>query len=41
MINSIIVFHLSKLSKAKFSILCDVIILARQQGEIEVDHSWD
>ena len=37
-IGSIIIFHLSKLGKAKFSILCDVIFLARQQ-KFEVDHS--
>ena len=29
---SIITFHLSKLSKVKFSILCDVIFLVRLQG---------
>ena len=29
-----IIFHPSKLWKAKFSILCDVIFLVRLQGEI-------
>ena len=40
-IDNVIVFHLSKLWKAKFSMLCDVIILVRQQGKFEVDHSWE
>ena len=38
---STIVFHSSKLLKAKFSILCDVIFLARLQGKFEIDHSWE
>ena len=40
-IGSIIIFHMSKLWKAKFSILCDVIFLVRLQGKFEVDHSWE
>ena len=40
-IGSIIIFHLSKRWKAKFSILCDVIFLVKLQGKFEVDHSWD
>ena len=36
---SIIFFHLSKLWKVKFSILCDVIFLVRLQGKFEIDHS--
>ena len=38
-IGSIIIFHLSKLWKAKFFILCDVIFLVRLQGKFEIDHS--
>ena len=37
---SIIIFHLSKLWKAKFLILCDVIFLVRLQGEFEIYHFW-
>ena len=37
----IMIFHLSKLSKAKFFILCDVILLVRLQGKIDIDHSWE
>ena len=33
-------FHLSKLWKAKFFILCDVIFLVRLQGKFDIDHSW-
>ena len=40
-IGSIIIFHLSKLLKAKFFILCDVIFLVRLQGKFEIDHSWE
>ena len=36
-----IIFHLSKLWKAKLSILCDVIFLVRLQGKLEIDHSWE
>ena len=36
-----IIFHLSKLWKAKFFILCDVIFLVRPQGKFETDHSWE
>ena len=38
-IGSIILFHLSKLWKDKFFILCDVIFLVRLQGKFEVDRS--
>ena len=38
-IASIIVFHLSKLWRATFSILCDVISLMRLQGEFECDRA--
>ena len=38
-IGSVIIFHLTKLWKAKFSILCDVIFLVRLQGKLEIDHS--
>ena len=38
---SIIIFHLSKLWKARFSILCDVILLVRHQGKFNIDHSWE
>ena len=34
-----IIFHLSKLWKAKFFILCDVVFLVRLQGKFEIDHS--
>ena len=37
----IIIFHLSKLWKAKFSIQCDVIFLVRLQGKFDIDHSWE
>ena len=40
-IGSVIIFHLSKLWKAKFSLLCDVIFLERLQGNLEIDHPWD
>ena len=40
-IGSTIIFHLSKLWKAKFSILCDVIFLVRLQGKFDIDHSWE
>ena len=35
---SIIIFHLSKVWKAKFFILCDVIFLVRLQGKFDIDH---
>ena len=38
-IGSIITFHLSKLWKAKFFILCDVLFLVRLQEKFEIDHS--
>ena len=38
-IGSKITFHLRKLWKAKFSILCDVIFLVSLQGKFEIDHS--
>ena len=37
-IGSIIIFHLSKLWKAKFFILCNVIFLVRLQGKFDIDH---
>ena len=40
-IGSIIIFLLSKLWKAKFFILCDVIFLVRLQGNFEIDHSCE
>ena len=40
-IGSIIVFHVSKPWKAKFSILRDVILLVRLQGKFDIDHSWE
>ena len=40
-IRSIITFHLSKLWKVKFSILCDVIFLVSLQGNFDIDHSWE
>ena len=38
---SSIIFHLSMLRKAKFSIQCDVLFLVRLQGKFEFDHSWE
>ena len=38
-IGSIIIFHLSKLWKAEFLILCDEIFLVRLQEKFEIDHS--
>ena len=38
-IGSIIIFHLSKLWKTKFSTLRDAIFLLRLQGKFEIDHS--
>ena len=40
-IGSIIVFHLRKLWKAKFFILCDVIFLERVQKKFEIAHHWE
>ena len=40
-IGSVIIFHLSKLWKAKFSILRDVIFLVRLQEKFDIDHSWE
>ena len=40
-IGSIIIFHLSKLWKVKFFILCDVVFLVRLQGKFGIDHSWE
>ena len=40
-IDSIIIYHLSKLWNAKFSIMCGVIVLVRVQEKFEVDHSWE
>ena len=39
-IDSIIIFHLSKLWKVKFFILCDVTFLVRLQEKFEIDYSW-
>ena len=36
-----IIFYLSKLWKAKFFILCDVIFLVGLQGKFLNDHSWE
>ena len=38
---NIIIFHLSKLWKAKFFILCGAIFLVRLRGKFEIDHSWE
>ena len=38
-IGNIIIFHLTKLRKAKFSILRGVIFLVRLQGKLELEHS--
>ena len=40
-IGSITIFHRSKLWKAKFSILCDVILVVGLQGNFNSDHSWE
>ena len=48
-IGSIIIFHVSKLRKAKFFILCGVmfsaVIVSGEEKEnlksIEIDHSWE
>ena len=40
-IGSITIFDLSKLWKAKFSILCDVIFVVRLQGKFDSDQSWE
>ena len=36
----ILIFNLSKLWKATFFILCDVIFMVRLQEKFEIDHSW-
>ena len=36
-----IIFHLSKLCKAKFSLLCDVIFLVGLEGKFDIDHSQE
>ena len=36
-----IIFHPSKLWKAKFFILYDAIFLVRLQGKFQLDHSWE
>ena len=38
-IGHIVISHQSKLWKAKFSILCDVIFLVRLQGKFDIEHS--
>ena len=40
-IGSIIIFHLSRLWKDKFFILCDVIFLVRLQEKFDIDHFWE
>ena len=35
------IFHLSKLWKATFSILCDVTFLVRLRWKFDIDHSWE
>ena len=40
-IGSITIFHLSKLWKAKFLILCDVIFLVRPQDKFEINQSFE
>ena len=40
-VNSIIIIHLSKLWKAKFSLLCDVIFLVGLEGKFDIDHSQE
>ena len=40
-IGSIIIFHLSQLLKAKFSILCDVVFLVSLQEKFQLHHSWE
>ena len=40
-IGSVIIFHLNKLWKAKFSILCDVIILVNLQGKFDINRSCE
>ena len=40
-IGSIIMFHLSKLWKAKFFMLCDIIFLVGLQDKFEIDRSWE
>ena len=36
-----IIFHLSKLWKAKFSLLCDVVFLVGLEGKFDIDHSQE
>ena len=38
-IGSAIIFHLSELWKAKFSILCDVLLLVRLQEKVDIDYT--
>ena len=40
-IGSIIIFHLSKLWKAKFFILWNAIFLVKLWEKFEFDHSWE
>ena len=40
-IGSAIIFHLSKVWKAKFFILGDVTLLVRLQEKFDIDHSWE
>ena len=39
-IGGTVIFHLSKLWKGTFSILCNVIFLVRLQGNFDIDHSY-
>ena len=39
-VGSLIIFHLCKLWKAEFSILCDVKFLVRLHRKCEIDQSW-
>ena len=40
-IGSMTIFDLSKLWKAKFSILCDVIFVVRLEEKFDSDQSWE
>ena len=40
-IGSIVILYMSKLWKARFFMLCDVIFLVRLQEKFEMDHSWE
>ena len=38
-IDSLISYHLSKVSKTKFSLLYDIFVLPKLKEKIELDHS--